>query len=147
MALLDPDGTQNNQNNAAPTSPNCLICGKANPEPVQNASVAQKPLTCDECPSTFHPACMGYMTVKQYPRGKWKCYFCKVSSHGIGYNGRMSPKETQLFKPVLETHDSWNKKAKKLIAALKNWDAFHDFLTIQPKTQFLNQAQNQKLIE
>jgi len=37
---------------------------------------------CDDCTSSFHPLCLGYE--KQCPRGKWKCYFCKVLKHGIG---------------------------------------------------------------
>lgn len=40
-----------------------------------------KLICCDDCPSAFHADCLGYE--KQCPRGKWKCYFCKVVKYGI----------------------------------------------------------------
>jgi hypothetical protein len=38
-------------------------------------------ICCDDCPTAFHAECLGY--TQSRPRGKWKCYFCKVTGHGI----------------------------------------------------------------
>jgi hypothetical protein len=38
-------------------------------------------ISCDDCPNSYHAECLGYK--EHLPRGKWKCYFCKVVTHGL----------------------------------------------------------------
>lgn len=40
-----------------------------------------KLICCDDCPAAFHAECLGYE--RQFPRGKWKCYYCKVAKYGL----------------------------------------------------------------
>ena len=107
------------QSPEVPEALNCPICQKETNIGAERAS--DRPLVCDDCPSTFHPQCLGYMSVKQFPRGKWKCYFCKVARHGLCYNGRMSPNEKAYLKDMLNTHQTWQIKAQKLLTALAHW--------------------------
>jgi hypothetical protein len=48
----------------------CTICMKRG-----------KLLSCEECPVSYHPTCMGYDS--SFPRRKWKCYFCKVMKYSL----------------------------------------------------------------
>lgn len=52
-----------------------------------------KLICCDDCPSSFHSECLGYVSQKQCPRGKWKCYFCKVARYGAEFTQRKAPGE------------------------------------------------------
>ena len=85
----------------------CGICGASG-----------KMINCDDCPVAFHMECLGY--TKQCPRGKWKCYFCKVIRHGIpSMFPRMAPNE----KPVCDILAdkkcaSWEVKAGQLFDIL-----------------------------
>ena len=70
-------GTQNEEVKEA----ECVICDQPG-----------KLVSCDNCPSSYHATCLGYG--KQTPRGRWKCYFCKVTKHGIpNMVSKMAPNE------------------------------------------------------
>lgn len=70
-----------------------------------------KMISCDDCPVAYHVECMGY--TKQCPRGKWKCYFCKVAKHGIpSMFPRMAPNEQPVCDVLADTKcPSWEVKA------------------------------------
>ena len=79
----------------------CGICGDSQ----------GRVMSCDDCPAAFHNECLGY--VKQCPRGKWKCYFCKVTRHGIPGNvARMAPNESPVCDILADKRcPSWEVKA------------------------------------
>jgi len=66
-----------------------------------------KLICCDDCPAAFHFECLGYQSQKQCPRGKWKCYFCKVSKHGISFTQRMTPNEKALCADLMIPTLTW----------------------------------------
>lgn len=88
----------------------CSICGEAG-----------KLISCDDCPGAFHAECLGY--TKQCPRGKWKCYFCKVTTHGIPNKvARMAPNEKPICDILAETNcPNWEIKASQLFDVLEDY--------------------------
>ena len=83
---------QPGNNNLISTLPNCNNSFMQNPpnQSDQNQTEREccicfvkhhKLISCDDCPCMFHSECLGYTS--HLPRGKWKCYFCKVIRHGI----------------------------------------------------------------
>ena len=78
-----------------------------------------KLISCDDCPGAFHATCLGYD--KQCPRGKWKCYFCKVTRHGIPFKvPRMAPKEKPVCDILANTKcPTWEHKASQLFDILE----------------------------
>jgi hypothetical protein len=63
-------------------------------------------ICCDDCPTAFHAECLGYL--QHLPRGKWKCYYCKVIRHGI-------PNKVQRLAPNI-------KAVCDVLAEPKNWE-------------------------
>ena len=80
-----------------------------------------KLICCDDCPGAFHADCLGY--TKQCPRGKWKCYFCKVIRHGIPKMvPRMAPNEEPVCDILADTRcSSWEQKASQMFDILEDY--------------------------
>lgn len=78
-----------------------------------------KMISCDDCPVAYHVECLGY--TKQCPRGKWKCYFCKVAKHGIpSMFPRMAPNEQPVCDILADKKcPSWEVKAAQLFDILQ----------------------------
>ena len=70
-----------------------------------------KLVCCDDCPTSFHSECLGYQSQKQCPRGKWKCYFCKVTKNGAAFTQRMAPAEEPCCKELTVPVLTWDEKA------------------------------------
>ena len=86
--------------------------------------ICQEPgklICCDDCPGAFHADCLGY--TKACPRGKWKCYFCKVIRHGIPKMvPRMAPNEGPVCDVLADTRcPSWEVKAAQLFDILEDY--------------------------
>jgi hypothetical protein len=85
----------------------CGVCGGSG-----------KMISCDDCPVAYHVECLGY--TKQCPRGKWKCYFCKVTKHGIpSMFPRMAPNEQPVCDILADKCPSWEVKAAQLFDILQ----------------------------
>ena len=59
-------------------------------------------LKCSRCPVMFHgKECLGYDNPMGY-RGRWLCYFCKVSKKGLLMERQVQtmPKEVRALKKV-----------------------------------------------
>jgi hypothetical protein len=78
-------------------------------------------LFCDDCPASFHAECLGYLTKKQCPRGKWKCYFCKASRNGIVFSQRMAPFEKPICEELMYSTPTWQAKAIQALDIIRNY--------------------------
>jgi len=84
-----------------------------------------KLICCDDCPAAFHADCLGYE--RQFPRGKWKCYFCKVAKHGIKQSMRMAPREGPVCDRLGENLETWEDKALHLLDIIKDYQCISIF--------------------
>jgi hypothetical protein len=77
-----------------------------------------KLICCETCPTSYHPECVGYDRV---PRGKYKCYFCKVAKLGVNQAVTVTRKHVELVHRLFE-HDEkcsfWMSVAKDLLFIL-----------------------------
>ncbi|CDW79536.1 dna binding and zinc-finger domain-containing protein [Stylonychia lemnae] len=78
-----------------------------------------KLICCDDCPSAFHSECLGYE--KQCPRGKWKCYFCKVTKYGLRMVPRMAPSERPVCDELADNTPTWEDKAIQMLDILRDY--------------------------
>lgn len=78
--------------------------------------IGGKLICCDDCPAAFHAECLGYE--RQCPRGKWKCYFCKVTKYGLRQVPRMAPNERPMCDPLGDNTSTWQEKAQQLLDIL-----------------------------
>ena len=77
-----------------------------------------KLICCETCPTSNHPECVGYDRV---PRGKYKCYFCKVTKLGVTQSISVTRRHIELVHTLFEHDDKfdiWVITAKKLLYVL-----------------------------
>ena len=77
-----------------------------------------KLICCETCPTSNHPECVGYDRV---PRGKYKCYFCKVAKLGISQSISVTRKHIDLVNTLFDVDDKfdiWVTTAKTLLYVL-----------------------------
>lgn len=87
---------------------------------------AGKLICCDDCPAAFHAECLGYE--RQFPRGKWKCYYCKVAKYGVKQVPRMAPAEKPVCDVLADNIDSsWEDKALHMLDILVNYQCMNIF--------------------
>ena len=73
-------------------------------------------ISCETCPVSYHSTCLGY---DKAPRGKWKCYFCKIVKYGIQGNiSKIAPNEVEVGQQLLGKFDDWKDRAIGLIRTL-----------------------------
>ncbi|CAI2359432.1 unnamed protein product [Moneuplotes crassus] len=86
-----------------------------------------KLLVCENCPVVYHPSCMGYEG--NFPRRKWKCYFCKIIKYGLKCNlTKIAPAESQWCKSLLGMIKSdWKEIALKLMEVISEYPASKSF--------------------
>lgn len=84
-------------------------------------------ICCDDCPSAFHSDCLGYY--QHLPRGKWKCYFCKVIRHGIPEKvTRLAPNQKPVCDVLSEKKcPNWETKAHQLFDILEEYSCAKNF--------------------
>ena len=78
-----------------------------------------KLICCETCPTSYHYECVGY---DRFPRGKYKCYFCKVAKLGISQAVTVTQKHIYLVHTLFEYDkncDFWFIVARNLINVLK----------------------------
>ena len=78
-----------------------------------------KLICCETCPTAYHYECVGY---DRFPRGKYKCYFCKVAKLGINQAVTVTQKHINLVHTLFEYDtkcDFWFIVARNLINVLK----------------------------
>ena len=78
-----------------------------------------KLICCETCPTAYHYECVGY---DKFPRGKYKCYFCKVAKLGVSQAVTVTQKHIDLVQTLFEYDvkcDYWFVVARNLINVLK----------------------------
>ena len=78
-----------------------------------------KLICCETCPTAYHYECVGY---DRFPRGKYKCYFCKVAKLGVSQAVTVTQKHINLVHTLFEydkKYDFWFIVARNLINVLK----------------------------
>ena len=78
-----------------------------------------KLICCETCPTAYHYECVGY---DRFPRGKYKCYFCKIAKLGIDQAVTVTQKHKNLIRTLFEFDkdcDFWFVVARNLIRVLK----------------------------
>lgn len=78
-----------------------------------------KLICCETCSSAFHFECLGY---DKFPRGKFKCYFCKVVKLGIDQAMCITQEHMDIVHKLVEVdtkYDKWFIKAQELLDVLK----------------------------
>ena len=78
-----------------------------------------KLICCETCPTAYHYECVGY---DRFPRGKYKCYFCKIAKLGIEQAVTVTQKHKDLIHSLFEYDkecDFWFVVARNLIHVLK----------------------------
>lgn len=78
-----------------------------------------KLICCETCSAAYHFECLGY---DKFPRGKFKCYFCKVVKLGIANSHCVTQYHIDLIAKLVEVNtecDSWILKAEHLLDVLK----------------------------
>ena len=83
------------------------FCGKCELE-------TGKLICCETCSSAYHFYCIGY---EKIPRGKFKCYFCKIVKNGRKDAISVSTNQIKLIDNLfkIEKIDKWFVIAQKLI--------------------------------
>ena len=67
-------------------------------------------ICCETCSSAYHFECLGY---DRFPRGKFKCYFCKIVKLGIDNANTIDKSMIKLITELI----TFNKKTKWQIKA------------------------------
>lgn len=78
-----------------------------------------KLICCETCPTAYHYECVGY---DRFPRGKYKCYFCKIVKLGISQAVTVTQKHINLVHTLFEyeqKYDFWFIVARNLLNVLK----------------------------
>ena len=78
-----------------------------------------KLICCETCPTAYHYECVGYVS---FPRGKYKCYFCKVAKLGVKKAVTVTQKHIDLIHTLFEYDskcDYWFVIARNLLNVLK----------------------------
>ena len=78
-----------------------------------------KLICCETCSSAYHYECIGY---DKFPRGKFKCYFCKVVKLGFENANSVTKKHILLVQKLIHIDDKFDKwfiVADKLLNILK----------------------------
>ena len=79
---------------------------------------AGKLICCETCSSAYHYECLGY---DKFPRGKFKCYFCKIVKVGIDDAHTIDSSQMDLVKSLVTFNrkTKWQAKAQEFIELLK----------------------------
>ena len=75
-------------------------------------------ICCETCPTSYHFDCIGY---DRFPRGKYKCYFCKVSKLGVTQANTVTRRHVEIVNRLFEIdekNDYWMTVAKDLLKIL-----------------------------
>ena len=78
-----------------------------------------KLICCETCSSAYHYECIGY---DKFPRGKFKCYFCKVVKLGFENANSVTKEHINLVHKLIQIEskfDKWYIVSCKLINILK----------------------------
>lgn len=92
-----------------------------------------KLICCETCSSAYHFECLGY---DKFPRGKFKCYFCKVVKLGIADSHCVTQYHIDLVHKLIEINpecDLWFIKAEQLLDVLKEHQCASFFKDPVPK--------------
>ena len=73
----------------------------------EQGTLQNKLVCCEDCPSSYHSECLGYQSAKQCPRGKWKCYYCKVVKHGAAFVQKLAPNEQAVCAALMQPTARW----------------------------------------
>ena len=75
-------------------------------------------ICCETCPTSYHFECVGY---DRFPRGKYKCYFCKVAKLGVTQAVTVTRRHIELVHRLFEYDEKfhfWMSVAKNLLYIL-----------------------------
>ncbi len=78
-----------------------------------------KLICCETCSSAYHYECLGY---EKFPRGKFKCYYCKIVKVGIDEAISVDKLSAKLIKKLI----TYNRKAKWQSKAQELLDVIND---------------------
>jgi hypothetical protein len=86
------------------------FCGKCN-EP-------GRLICCETCSSAYHYECLGY---DRFPRGKFKCYFCKIVKLGIDNANTVDKSIVKLITELITFNKKtkWQYKAEEFMEVIK----------------------------
>jgi hypothetical protein len=78
-----------------------------------------KLICCETCSSAYHFDCLGY---DRFPRGKFKCYFCKIVKLGIDNAVTVDKEQTKLITNLITYNKKtkWQDKAEEFLAIIKD---------------------------
>ena len=120
------------------------FCGKCELE-------TGKLICCETCSSAYHYYCIGY---EKIPRGKFKCYFCKIVKNGRKDAISVSTYQIKLIDDLfkIEKFDKWFVIAKKLIFVINQHQCSSFFKDEFPKEikeyyEKIKEKRDLKLIE
>ena len=120
------------------------FCGKCELE-------TGKLICCETCSSAYHFYCIGY---EKIPRGKFKCYFCKIVKNGRKDAVSVSTNQIKLIDNLFktETIDKWFVVAEKLLFVVNQHQCASFFKDEFPKEikeyyEKIKEPKDLKLIE
>jgi hypothetical protein len=120
------------------------FCGKCELE-------TGKLICCETCSSAYHFYCIGY---EKIPRGKFKCYFCKIVKNGRKDAISVSTNQIKLIDNLfkIEKIDKWFVIAQKLIFVVNQHQCSSFFKDEFPKEikeyyEKIKEPKDLKLIE
>jgi hypothetical protein len=76
-----------------------------------------KLICCETCSSAYHFECLGY---DRFPRGKFKCYFCKIVKLGIDESSTVDKTQIKLITNLITYNKKtkWQDKAEEFLAVI-----------------------------
>jgi hypothetical protein len=78
-----------------------------------------KLICCETCSSAYHFECLGY---DRFPRGKFKCYFCKIVKLGIDDAVTVDKSQIKLITNLITYNKKtkWQEKAEEFLAVIRD---------------------------